>query len=190
SQAVPTPRTARSSRAMSGADSIRQITSIARCASVDAGSIARSPSHPSHLDDLTDLEGVTVEGCPLEPLDGLVNRAHLPQPVAAYQFLGLREWPVDDGALLAVELNALALGARVEAPIPDDHPRLDQLLVVLLELRHSLRRRGCRRRALIAFLCQYQYTHLCLLLELPHRYGSGLKASLTHRMKSGLSTWP
>src|SRR2546426_2929599 len=163
SSAVPMSPTTRASPAMSRADSIRQITSIARCVSVDAGSIARALSHSSHLNDLRDLEGGAVEGCPLEPLDCLVNRAHLPQPIATHQLLGLREWPVDDGPLLAVKPHALALGARVEAAIPDDHPRLDQLLVVFLELRHSLRRRGSRRRALIAFLCQYQYTHLCLL---------------------------
>src|SRR5438552_4769336 len=151
SSAVPMSPTTRASPAMSRADSIRQITSIARCASVDAGSIARAPSHSFHLDDLTDLEGMAVEGGPLEPLDGLVNRAHLPQPIATHQLLGLREWPVDYGALLAVELHALALGARVEAAIPDYHPRLDQLLVILLELRHGLRRRGGRRRALRAF---------------------------------------
>src|SRR6266550_4605050 len=186
SSAVPMSPTTRASPAMSRADSIRQITSIARCASVDAGSIARAPSHSFHLNDLTDFEGVAVEGCPLEPLDCLVNRAHLPQPIATNQLLGLREWPVDDGAFLAVKPHALALGARVEAAIPDDHPRLDQLLVVFLELRHSLRRRGRRRRALFAFLCQYQYTHPCLLSYI-FRIGMAraLRPSPTYRMKDG-----
>src|SRR5438132_4999705 len=170
SSAVPMSPTMRASPAISRADSIRQITSITRCASVEAASMASAPSHAFHLEDLTDLEGVAVERCPLQPLNGFVHRAHLPQPVAAYEILALREWPVDDGALLAVEPNALALGARVEAAIRDHNPGFDQLLVVLLELSHSLRGRGSRRRGLVAFLRQYQYTHLCLLLlQLPHR---------------------
>src|SRR2546422_2835974 len=133
--------TTRASRAMSRADSIRQIASIARCASAVAGSMASAPSHSVGLEDLPDLKGVAVEGCPLEPLDGLVHRAHLPQPIPAHELLGLREWPVDNGSLLAVEPNTLALRARVEAAIANYHPRLDQLLVEPLELRHCLWRR-------------------------------------------------
>ncbi len=36
------------------------------------------------LEDLTDLKDSAVEGCPLEPLDGLIYRAHFPQPVPAH----------------------------------------------------------------------------------------------------------
>src|SRR6266542_3033112 len=127
--------------------------------------MARAPSHALVHRDLTDLEGPAVVGCPLEPLDGLVHRAHLPQPVPAYELLGLRERPVDDRARLAVEPNALALPARGEAARSDDDPRLDQPLVELLVLRHGLRRRWGRRLALLAFLRQYQHTHLCLLFS-------------------------
>src|SRR5713226_4703539 len=188
SSAVPISPTTRASPAISRADSIRQIASIARCASVNAvsrrpwpsgasssrGPMARAPSHALEIEDLTDLEGPAVIGCPLEPLEGLVDRAHLPQPVPSHQFFRLGERPVDDCALLAVESNALALRARAEAAGFEHHPGLDQLIVELLVLGHSLRCWGSRRVALLAFLCHYQHTHLCLLvLQLPHRMGTG-----------------
>src|SRR5260370_39725797 len=176
--------TTRASPAISRADSIRQIASIARCTSVAAvwrrpspfrGPMARAPSHALELDDLTDLEGPALVGGPLEPLEGLVDRAHLPQPVPGDQLLRLSERPVDDGPLLAVEPNALGLRARVEAACLEHHPRLDQLFVELLVLRHGVRCWGGGRLALLAFLCHYRTTHLCLLLiQLPHRLGSGL----------------
>src|SRR5260370_30320515 len=133
----------RASPAMSRADSIRQMASIARCASVAAksrrsgpagassfrGPMARAPSHALELDDLTDLEGPALVGCPLEPLEGLVDRAHLPEPVPGDQLLGLSERSIDDGALLAVEPNALALRARVQASSFEYHPRLDKLFI-------------------------------------------------------------
>src|SRR5207302_3985910 len=116
------------STAMSRADSTRQIASIARCASAAAasrrpvpsgaspfrGPMARAPSHALELEDFTNLERPAVVGCPLEPFEGLVHRAHLPQPIPGHELLGLRERSVDDSSLLAVEPNALALRARVE----------------------------------------------------------------------------
>src|SRR5436309_10692207 len=113
--------TMRASPAMSRADSMRHIASIARFASV---ATARAPSRALVLGDLTDLEDPAVVGCPLEPLDGLVHRAHLPEPVPGHKLLGLRERTVDDPALLAVELHALALRARGKAACRDDDPRL------------------------------------------------------------------
>src|SRR6266705_471003 len=177
SSAVPISPTTRASPAMSRADSMRQIASIARCASVAAvsrrpgpsgaspfrGPMARAPSHALELEDFTNLECTAVVGCPLEPFEGLLDRAHLPQPIPGHELLGLRERSVDDSSLLAVEPNALALRARVEAASLEYHPRLDQLLVELLVLRHSLRRWGSCRLALVALLCHYQHTHLCLL---------------------------
>src|SRR5882672_10495841 len=106
SSAEPMSPTVRASPAMSRADSIRQIASIARCVS---SVTATARSCALVLGDLADLEGPAVVGRALEPLDCLVHRAHLPQPVAGHELLGLRERPVDDGALLAVEPNALAL---------------------------------------------------------------------------------
>src|SRR5260370_34256169 len=98
------------------------------------------------------------------PLEPTVDRVTLPQPIPGYQLFALRERPVDDGALLALEPNALALRAGVKAAGLEHHPRLDQLVVELLELGHSLRRWGSRRLALLAFLCDDQHTHLCLLV--------------------------
>src|SRR5438094_44280 len=114
SSAVAKSPTMRTSPAMSRADSMRQIASIARCASVEAVLVmARAPLHALELEDLADLEGAAIVGCPLQPLEGLVQRAHLPQPVPGDQLLGLSERPVDDGSLLAVEPNAPALRAGV-----------------------------------------------------------------------------
>src|SRR3989442_6108281 len=97
SSAVPISPTRRASPAMSRADSIRQIASMARYASLGTvsarlvlsgaspfrGPMTRAPSRALVLGDLADLEDAAVVGCPLQPLDGLVDRAHLPQPVAS-----------------------------------------------------------------------------------------------------------
>src|SRR4029077_15956729 len=182
SSAVPMSPTTRASPAMSRADSIRQIASIARCASAAVVSrrpgragassfrvaMARAPSPAFMHGDLADLEGPAIVGCSLEPLECLVDRAHLPQPIAGNQLLALGERPVDDGALLASELNAFTLGARGEAARLEYHARLHQLFVELLvrshRLIHRLGRWGSRRLALSAFLCHYQHPHVYLLL--------------------------
>src|SRR6266550_106067 len=125
--------------------------------------MAKVPSHALILDDLTDLKGPAVIWCPLETLEGLVDRAHLPQPIPGHELLGLCERPVDDGALLAVEPNSLALRAGVEAACLEYHPRLDQIFVERFIFRQCLRRRWSRRLGPLAFLGHYQHTHLCLL---------------------------
>src|SRR5712691_11241753 len=86
--------------------------------------MARAPSHGLAHGDLTDLEGPTVVGCPLEPLESLVHRAHLPQPISSHELLGLRPWPVDDNALFTLESKALALRARERRPAPITTPAL------------------------------------------------------------------
>src|SRR5256885_305989 len=113
--------------------------------------------------DLADLKNPALIGCPFEPLQCLVDRAHLPQPVPGNELLALRERPVDDPALLAVELDPLALRARGETARSDDHARLDELLVELLVRRHRLRRRWGRRLAPLALFRQDENTHLCHL---------------------------
>src|SRR5439155_24678526 len=109
SSAVPISPTARVSPAMSRADSIRQIASIARCASAVAVSMAKPSSRTLVLGDLTDLEGPAIVGSSLQPLESLVERAHLPQPVTGHELLGLGPRPVDHGALLALDPHTLAL---------------------------------------------------------------------------------
>src|SRR5256885_17112589 len=118
--------TIRASPAMSRADSMRQIASIARCASVWR-SMANAPSHALHVVDLANLVGPRIEGRALEPFEGLVHRPDLPQPVSGHHLFGFGERAVDDRSLPAVELEALGLPARVEAAIADHHPRLDEL---------------------------------------------------------------
>src|SRR5205823_12252598 len=111
----------------------------------------------------------TYLGCPalsrsrFQPIEAHVARAHMPQPVPRHELLGFRERPVDHRALPAVETNALALRAGVEAASLEHHPRLNQLLVEFLVLRHSVGRWGSRRLTLLAFLSHYQHTHPGLL---------------------------
>src|SRR5438270_4735062 len=187
SSAVVKSPTMRASPAISRADSMRQIASIARCASPAADLVmATAPSHALVLEDFTDLEGPALVRCALQPLEGLVHRAHLPQPVPGDQLLGLGEWPVDDAALVAVEPNAPALRAGMEPSRFQYDARLDKLIVELLVLRHRRRRRGSRRLGLLAFLGQYQHTHLCLLhYKTASLLAWPIDASSSHRVTGG-----
>src|SRR5262245_39782334 len=54
------------------------------------------------LEDRAQVDVALLERGALQPLDGLVHVAHLPDPEAGDQFLRLRERPVDHRALLAV----------------------------------------------------------------------------------------
>src|SRR5262249_22452511 len=73
------------------------------------------------------------------PLDGLVQRLDLPDPVARDELLGLGEGSVDDGPLLSGrEAHPLALAARLEAVTVQHDPGLDQLLVELPHLGEEL----------------------------------------------------
>src|ERR1700756_4040104 len=130
-----------------------------------------APSRALVCEDLADLESPAVVWCALEPLEGFVHRAHLPQPVAGDELFGFGERPIDDGSLVAVEPNSLALGAGLEPASFEHDPCLDQLLIELLVRGHCFRRWGSRRVSLVAFLGDYQHTHLCLLsLQLLNRY--------------------
>src|SRR2546428_5348042 len=100
---------------MTRADLIPQIVSIAGCASPRRGPMTTAPSRAFVHGHLTDLECSAVVRCPLEPFDGLVHRAHLPQPVPGHELLSLCERAVNHRALLAVEPNTLSLCARREA---------------------------------------------------------------------------
>ena len=60
----------------------------------------------------------TVEGRALDPLDRLLHRLHLPDPVAGDELLGLGERPVDDRALRAREAHALGLATSACSPSP------------------------------------------------------------------------
>src|SRR5688572_21860558 len=68
------------------------------------------------LEHLPDLDLLPVrEGGALEPRDRLVERLDLPQPEAGDQFLGMREGPSGDCAILSGETHAHAFRARLKA---------------------------------------------------------------------------
>src|SRR5829696_4199891 len=75
---------------------------------------------------------------PLGPVDGLLHRLHLEDPVAGDDRLGLAEGAVDHGALAAGELDPNALGAPMERGEVQEHAGLGQLLVVLGHLGQEL----------------------------------------------------
>src|SRR5262249_52104187 len=95
----------------------------------------------------------------LDPLDRLVHRLDLPDPVAGDELLGLREWPVDDGALLALEANALALGGRMQPFARQHDADLDQLLVELAHLAELLLRRQLARFRFLGRLHAHHDSH-------------------------------
>src|SRR5271165_113613 len=94
-----------------------------------------------HLKDLADFDfGVDAMrvGATLDPLDGLFEGLDLPDPEAGDKLLGLGEGAVDDGARLAGELDACALGAGMEAIHCEHDAGLDELFVVLAHLLQEL----------------------------------------------------
>src|SRR4051812_35173468 len=154
SSASPTSRTIRVRPAIRRVDSIRQTASIAwwvaacdtrplrlavggRLVSQAVLQLAQLGRHLVAeivgLEDLPDLDlAATLRRvrAALGPLDGLVERLALPQPVAGDQLLGLGERPVDDAALRTAELHARTLRAGVESLALEHHARLHELLVV------------------------------------------------------------
>src|ERR1700758_2905332 len=59
--------------------------------------------------------GTRAERAALEPLDGLLDVADLPDPEAGDEFFGLGEGAVGDGGFAGGEGDALACGTRLEA---------------------------------------------------------------------------
>src|SRR5436309_2807396 len=84
------------------------------------------------LEHRPDLDlGPAVEGRPLEPLDRLVDRLDLPQPVAGDQLLRLGARPVEDRAPAPGEPYALAPGAGVQPVARPLHARLAPVFAAL-----------------------------------------------------------
>src|SRR5215831_14214212 len=81
------------------------------------------------FEDRADFDFFVAEGSPFQPLDGLVHGTDLPEPEAGDQLLGFSERAVDDRALGAIELYALALGTGLQALACQHDTRFDQLLV-------------------------------------------------------------
>src|SRR5690242_19323274 len=179
SSARPTSRTIRARPAISRADSIRQTASIVRLTSGDAtaapGLRARLGLLPQPRLALAELgrellaEVLGLEHGPeldlavgrafgtgnaLDPLDRLVERLHLPHPVAGHELLRLRERAVDHRALVAREADPRALRARVQALAGQHHAGLDELLVEGRHLGQELLARHLARLALLVGLDQ------------------------------------
>src|SRR5580658_1418447 len=79
-----------------------------------------------------------VERRALEPLDRLLHRLHVPDPIARDELLGLRERPVVHRALRPRESYALGFRRRREAIACQHHARLHELLVEFHHLRDEL----------------------------------------------------
>src|SRR5439155_23965193 len=91
------------------------------------------------LEDLANLDLCAIpEGRPLDPLDRLFLRLHLPEPEAGHQLLRFGEGPVGHRPLPAGELHARSLGARLEALAGEQHAGFLQLLVELAHLGQDL----------------------------------------------------
>src|SRR5687767_13018425 len=90
------------------------------------------------LEDMANFDLTFLEGGPLEPLDCLLLRPHLPEPEAGDQLLALLEWPIDHRPLSPGELAPRPLGARLESLAGEHDARLGQLFVELPHLGQHL----------------------------------------------------
>src|SRR5689334_8610147 len=122
---MPTSPNARTSAATTRAASIRQTASTAAAGRSAAGDLLTQ--RPLRLDDLgahqtlevlglehrpdLDLRPAAERRAP-EPLDRLVDRGDLPDPVARHQLLGLGERAVDHGRAPVAEPHPLAVRTR------------------------------------------------------------------------------
>src|SRR5215831_3042672 len=72
------------------------------------------------LEDLADLDvalAIGGVGASLDPLDGLFERLNLPEPEADDDFLAFGEGAVNDGAVLAGEVDTGAFGRGVKTVV-------------------------------------------------------------------------
>jgi hypothetical protein len=75
------------------------------------------------LEDLANLYvGLAYVGTALDPLDRLFKRLDLPEPEAGDKFLAFGEGAVNDGAVLAGEVDAGAFGGGVKTIVPYQNP--------------------------------------------------------------------
>src|SRR4051812_6271342 len=187
SSARPTSRTIRASPAISLADSILQIASIVRwVAELTCGRLGLLPlplrglraqpfllltqlgrelvSEVVALEDLTQLDIAFLEGNALRPLDRLLLRLHLPDPVAGDELLRLGERAVGDGRRVPVVVHAHGLRARMEALAREHHARLHELLVELAHLPELLLARHLVGLVVLAAHDENDVSH-CVLLR-------------------------
>src|SRR5213593_1690561 len=122
------------------------------------------------LEHLANLHFTFLERGPFQPIDGLAERLHLPQPETGDQLLRLGEGSVDHRPLAPGEPDARALGARLQ-PLPSEHhARFLQLDVELPHCRQDLFvREDPGLRVLVGF-DQHHESHRRLLLVLGSTY--------------------
>src|ERR1044071_9212693 len=104
-------------------------------------------------------------GDALDPLDGLLQRAHLPEPEARDHLLRLGEGAVDDGLTTALEPDPLAFGAGAQPLAREHHAGLDQLLVELAHIRQHLPAGHDARLRSRVRLDNHHHSHLVSLLK-------------------------
>src|SRR5690349_22078028 len=163
SSARPTSRTSRTRPPSSRADSTRQTASMAfllarlstcglsaRCSGRRLADLAPEPlvegtelggdrgAEVVELVERADFELRFLArhrvGAAARPLEGLVERAHLPEPVPRDELLRLGERAVHRAALSAGEADALPMAARLETVAGEHDTRLHELFV---ELAHA-----------------------------------------------------
>src|SRR5215467_7232734 len=98
------------------------------------------------LQDLADLYvgfAFVGVGASLDPLDGLFERLNLPEPEAGDEFLAFGEGAVNDGAVLAGEVDAGAFGRGVKTVVAYQNSGFQELVVEFVHFGHELGIGGC-----------------------------------------------
>src|SRR6516162_7477213 len=91
------------------------------------------------LEDLANLDvGLAFVGTALDPLDGLFERLDLPEPEAGDEFLAFSEGAVGDGAVLAGEVDAGAVGGGVKTVVAYQNSGFQELVVEFVHVGHEL----------------------------------------------------
>src|SRR4029453_9176556 len=116
------------------------------------------------LEHRPDLDHALLEWRALQPLDCLVHRLDLPEPVTGDELLRLGERAVDDTSVArAVELDALPARGWGDALAGEHDACLHKLLVVLSHRRQDLARAHFPRLRLRARLDEHHDSHCCSL---------------------------
>src|SRR5215472_8831634 len=98
----------------------------------------------------------SVEGSPLEPLDGFLDRLYAPDPIARDQFFGFGKGSVFDEMVFAGEPHAFTLGAGPQPVGRQQQSGLGQFFVVLAHFAEQFR---ARKRSGLGFLACLHYDH-------------------------------
>src|SRR3984957_8799754 len=175
----------RVSPAINRTDSIRHTASIARWVAdgltgldhLVLGSLLSQPlvrlaqlrrellAEVRRVEDLAQLDlHTSAERRSLEPLDRLITRRPLPDPMARDDLLRLRERAIGDAPFAALEAYPRAPRGWVQALPRQHHARADELFVVLRHVSQKLRAGHLARLGLRAPGDQNHETH-CLSFD-------------------------